>query len=60
MLYEMESVRDHVILRLIYGNHRILLDFFYRVQIDEIQHRTTKTMTKRNALFDFFNSRNSI
>ncbi len=39
----MEYFEDYVILQLIYENHRILLDFFDRVQIDEIQHRTRKS-----------------
>lgn len=38
----MECFEDHVNLRLIYKNHQIWLDFFDRVQIDEIQHRTRK------------------
>jgi hypothetical protein len=36
----MECFEEHVILQLIYKNHRILLDSFDQVQIDEIQHRT--------------------
>ncbi len=46
-LYEMEYFEDYVILQLIYENHRILLDVFDRVQIDEIQHRT-RNQNKQN------------
>jgi len=38
----MEYFEDCVILQLIYENHRILLDFFDRVRIDEILHQTRK------------------
>jgi hypothetical protein len=40
----MEYFEVYVILRLIYKNHRILLDSFDQVQIDEIQHRTEKSV----------------
>ncbi len=43
----MEYFEDYVILQLIYENHRILLDVFDRVQIDEIQHRT-RNQNKQN------------
>jgi hypothetical protein len=44
----MEYFEGHVILQLIYENHRILLDFFYQVQIDEIQHRTRNINEYKN------------
>jgi hypothetical protein len=45
----MEYFVIHVNLRLIYKNHQILLDFFYLIQIDEIQHQTkTKTANLMN------------
>jgi hypothetical protein len=51
----MEYFEDCVILQLIYENHRILLDFFDRVQIDEIPHQTRKRKLRRK-----FQERNSI
>jgi hypothetical protein len=43
----MEYFEVYVSLRLIYKNHRILLDSFDQVQIDEIQHRTEKKVYNR-------------
>jgi len=47
----MEYFVIHVNLRLIYKNHQILLDFFYLIQIDEIQHQT-KTEKKTATLIN--------